>query len=268
MNWPQDFVNKVICGDCLEVMKEMPDESIDMVWTDPPYGLNLNNGDLIHHWESAFGRDKRNEIARPIINDSREDMERVVRGAFKEFGRILKRECCCCCCCGGGGPIPLFADFSKWLDEPPLQFFQAVVWDKMGLGMGLRYRRNYEFILVAHRRNGKLLWNWNGRGMETANIVRIPKIIPQINQHPTEKPVALIKHFLKLHAGPDILVLDSFCGHGSTLIACVEMGLRFIGIEIDSDYCEIARKRIAQAREQQDLFRKPENAVAVQGELL
>ncbi len=263
----EEIVNKVHCADCLSFLRQMPDESVDMCWTDPPYGISVNDGDLIHHWESAFGGNKERELARPVINDKAHETADIVPKALKEIGRILKRECCCCCCCcGGGGPTPIFADFARWLDTPPLQFFQAVIWDKMGLGMGLRYRRNYEFVMVAHRQGGKLLWNWPGCGMETANVVRIGKIIPSAKQHPTEKPVELIKHFLKLHAKKNTLVIDPFCGHGSTLVACVEAGLPFIGIEIDPGYCEIARKRIALAREQPDLFRKTETVK--QGELI
>jgi site-specific DNA-methyltransferase (adenine-specific) len=132
------------------------------------------------------------------------------------------------------------------MDRQGLSFFHAVVWDKGGLGMGWRYRRNYEMVMVAHRRGGKLKWEWDGSGSETANVVRIGKIIPAEDDHPTPKPEALIHHFLRLHGKPGDLVLDPFMGHGPTLRAAKDRGLRAIGIEIEERYCEIAARRLAQ----------------------
>jgi DNA modification methylase len=236
-------LNQVILGDCLEVMKTFQDNSIDIIWTDPPYGHNNNNGDLIANREEALGKGTPGE-ARPIANDSAEDMERVFRGMLKEAGRVLKRDCCCCCCCGGGGPAPQFAKVALWMDEAPMTFFHAVVWDKGGLGMGWRYRRNYEMVMVAHRRGGKLKWECETSGIETANVVRIGKIIPQADDHPTPKPVALIDHFLRLHGKPGDVMLDPFCGSGPALVAAQSLGIDFIGIELDQRWHAMAEKRI------------------------
>jgi site-specific DNA-methyltransferase (adenine-specific) len=112
--------------------------------------------------------------------------------------------------------------------------------------MGWRYRRNYEMVMVAHRRGGKLKWEWDGNGPETANVIRIGKIIPSRLDHPTPKPEALISHFLHLHGKPGDSVLDPFMGHGPTLRVAKNMGMRAIGIEIEERYCEIAAKRMAQ----------------------
>jgi DNA modification methylase len=246
---------RVYQGDCLELMKALPDGSIPMIWTDPPYGHNNNNGDLIHKVELAIpkiakrGQEGILDEARPIACDSGEEMERVVRGMLAEAGRVLDKDCCCCCCCcGGGGPSPTFAKVAQWLDEPPMRFFHAVVWDKGGLGMGWRYRRNYEFVMVAHRRNGKILWAWDGAGEETANVVRIGKILPGKDEHPTPKPVELIKHFLRLHTNPGDLVLDPFAGSGPTGVACIHLGREFLGFEIEPKWVDLANQRIEAAR--------------------
>jgi len=239
---------QIIHGDCLELMKAIPDNSVDMIWTDPPYGNNNNNGDLIHRWEVALGKSCDESDARPIYNDSQEGMELALRGMLKQAGRILCKDCCCCCC-GGGGPTPTFARVAMWLDEKPMQFFHAVVWDKGGLGMGWRYRRNYEFVMIAHRRGGRLSWAHEGCGTETANVVRIGKIIPSKEEHPTPKPVELIEHFLRLHTQPGDLVLDPFCGSGPVGVACVRMGRRFIGFELDLHWAMVARERIRAAQE-------------------
>lgn len=133
-------------------MKALPDARIDFVFTDPPYGHNNNNGDLIHNWESALGKPKTaSSEARPLANDSPEESARVTKAAFAEFARLLAPGCCCCCCCaGGGGPDPQFARWLLWLDAE-IPFKHAVVWDKGGLGMGWHYRRNYELVLVTQQ---------------------------------------------------------------------------------------------------------------------
>ncbi len=238
-------------GDCLEVLDTLAHEApgtVDIVWTDPPYGHNNNDGDLIHRWEAALGQLPSGEnppVGRPIANDGADEMRHVVDGALKFCVRLLKRDCCCCCG-GGGGPKPTFAWLAERMDREGLNFFHAVVWDKGGLGMGWRYRRNYEMVMVAHRRGGKLKWEWEFSGPETANVVRIGKCIPTADDHPTPKPEALIRHFLTLHGKAGDLVLDPFMGHGPTLRVAKDMGMRAIGIELDESFCEIAAKRLSQ----------------------
>jgi site-specific DNA-methyltransferase (adenine-specific) len=101
-------------------------------------------------------------------------------------------------------------------------------------------------VMVAHRKGGKIKWEWEGSGMETANVVRIGKIIPREDDHPTPKPEALVFHFLRLHGKAGDRLLDPFMGHGPTMVAAKAMGMSAIGIEIEERYCEIAAKRLAQ----------------------
>ena len=241
-------LGRVHLGDCRQLMRMLPDESVPMLWTDPPYGHNNNDGDLAHHWEKALGLPEATHgESRPILADGALESWAAFTGMLREAGRVLRRDCCCCCCCCGGGPDPQFARWSLALDEPPFTFFPAIVWDKGGLGMGWRYRRNYELVLVAHRRGGKLAWAWEGSGTETANVVRLGKILPAASQHPTAKPVELVEHFLRLHTRPGDLVLDPFAGAGTTGVACVRMGRRFLGFELDPFWCEYANRRLGSA---------------------
>jgi DNA modification methylase len=257
--------NQIINGDCLEVLKTFPAECADIVWTDPPYGNNNNNGDLIARREAALGKGDyvAGETDRPILNDSYADFSRVVPAMLDEAARILKRDSCCCCCCcgGGGGPTQCFADVAKWIDER-LSFFHAVVWDKGGLGMGWRYRRNYEFVMVAHRRGGKLKWEHDSHGAETANVVRINKIIPRAHEHPTPKPVELVTHFLRLHGKRGDLVVDPFCGAGTTCVAAKRLGMDYIGIELDPHWADVARRRLA--AEEGEIFSKSGDSLGTQ----
>ena len=119
-------------ADMRDILPHLEDQSVDILWTDPPYGHNNNNGDLIHKWEKALGRPRVDESSpRPIANDGAEDMRTVVDYALTEAARILKKDCCCCCCCccGGGGPEPTFAWLAERMDAKGLSFFHAVVWD-------------------------------------------------------------------------------------------------------------------------------------------
>lgn len=242
-------------GDCLEIMCSLHDASIDMVFTDPPYGHKNNDGDLIHNWEKTttkrVAKNHRNSTPRPIANDGLNEASRLYKGMLKHAARLLRSECCCCCCCGGGGgPDPQFARWSLWMDRI-LYFKQMVIFDKGPMGLGWHYKRSYECILIAQKSKGKC--HWYDTSSRVENIIRpgdygIRKIIPNRNEHPTAKPIALAKHFIKLHTQPGDWVLDMFMGSGSTGVACMETGRNFIGIELDKHWFEVAQKRIETAR--------------------
>ena len=230
-------------GDCLEIMPTLESGSVDMIWTDPPYGQGNQDGDLAAARVGVKGGRKAAAVA--IRNDKAEDFEPLLTGFMDEAARVLKADCCCCCCCctGGGGPTPTFARMALWLDER-LSFFHAVVWDKSarGNGLGWRYRRNYEFVMVAHRKGGKLAWADDSRAVP--NIIRTRPVPNDL--HPTTKPVDLPGQFIDWHTQPGDLVLDPFAGSGTTLQAAKMLGRRAIGIELDERYCEIAARRLSQ----------------------
>lgn len=238
----------IYCGEAIKIMRYLDNASIDMIFTDPPYGHNNNNGDLISRWEAALGvgdyvPDRDN---RPIDNDGIEANE-LFKDSLPEFKRLLKPGCCCCCCCCCGGPDPQFARWSLWMDEI-LEFKHMVVWDKGPMGMGWHYRRSYETILIAQRQGAACAWFDDTKKVE--NIIRpgdgIKKIIPTDEQHPTEKPIQLPTKFILLHSLPGWLVLDPFMGSGTTLVAAQNEGRRAVGIEISEEYCKIAVDRLRQ----------------------
>ena len=247
-------------GDCREVLPTLADESVDIVLTDPPYGHNNNDGDFIAKRETILGvAPSRIDASapRPIANDGMAEMQAVVDAALLHAARVLRHDSCCCCCCGGGGPKPTFAWLANRMDTGGLSFFHAVVWDKGGLGIGWRYRRNYEMVMIAHRKGGRLKWETDRKDAITANVVRIGKIIPQIDDHPTPKPVALFAHFLSLHGKPGDIVLDPFMGHAPVGVAAVSAGMRYIGIELDPGHFAAACRRIEAAQSQTQLFPHP-----------
>ncbi len=247
--------HRLLCGDstkAADVARVMGGEKADMVFMDPPYGHNNNNGDLINRWEAALGKPQtKSSAARPIANDGAEAND-VVRAAFRQSAELLKPGCCCCCCCGGGGPDPQFARWSLWLDEI-IPFKMCVVWDKGGLGMGWHYRRNWECVLVAEQPGAAC--HWFG-GNDVPNVIRdIGKIIPSADEHPTAKPPELAAWFLRLHSQRDEVVVDFFAGGGSTLIAAENLGRRCFGIEISPAYCAVILERYADAFPGQEIRR-------------
>ncbi len=230
-------------GDCLEWMKTIPDQSVDIIWTDPPYGNNQNQGDLNAALKKKGGN---GDAPRTILNDDPESWEPLIKGLIAEAKRILKPTSCICCCCGGGGGKNVgFAKMAMWLDDE-MRFDQAVVWNKGGLGLGWHYRRNYEFVMIAHPRRGKMKWEAQFRDRRTANIVDIPRVPPRKDGHPTPKPVELVKHFLALHGKEGDIVCDPFAGAGTTCVAAKSFGMRYIACELDPHWHAVAERRLAE----------------------
>lgn len=231
-------------GDCREVLPTLADESVDMVWTDPPYGHGNHDGD----WNARLNEHRGLQNV-PIANDDADDMCSVVDVMFSEVARILNC-CCCCCCCGGGGPRPTFAWVADRMDRNGLSFFHSVIWDKLNPGLGWRYRRQHEMVMIAHRTGGKLLWADDKRAVP--NIYS--EMPPRQRVHPNEKPLAMVEHFLECHSTEGQTVLDPFMGSGTTGIACANLGRKFIGIEIEEKWFDIACRRIEEAYKQPRLF--------------
>ncbi len=244
-------------GDCLEIMPTLPDGSIDMTWADPTYGHKNHDGDLNAQLNKHRGIENQ-----PIQNDDPESMRAVVDGMLIEAVRVLSPDCCCCCCCGGGGPRPTFAWLAERMDTRGLAFFHSVIWDKRNPGLGWRYRRQHEMLMIAHREGGRLLWRDND--VAVRNIISM--MPPKKRNHPNEKPLGYPAHFIGLHSSPGHTILDPFMGSGTTGVACMNLGRKFIGIEIEPKYFEIACKRIDQAQRQGQLF-TPEKPKVTQLEI-
>ena len=233
-------------GDCFDILPTLAPGSFDAAITDPPYGHNNNNNDLIARRELALGQKDKARAAkpRPIPNDGPEATE-----VFERFCAEAARLCCCCCCrcCCGGGPDPQFARWALILDRY-FTFAQQVIWDKGKMGMGWHYRRSTECILVGYRKGLKKA-PWYSTSHTVENIIRpgdygIRKIIPSARDHPTPKPVALFEHFIRLHTPDGGAILDPFAGAGTAGVAAMRTGRKAVLIEMEEKYCEMAAKRL------------------------
>ncbi len=237
-------------GDCREILPTLG--KVDAVVTDPPYGNANHDGD----WNARLNAHRGIED-QPIQNDTEDSMREVVDAMLTQAARLLGKEASACCCfCGGGGPRPVFAWLAERMDRGGLQFFHSLVWDKRNPGLGQRYRRQHEMIMVAHRTGGRIRWNEDNR--------LVPNILSQMpsreRDHPNEKPLELIGGLVGTHSNTGDTILDPFMGSGTTGVAAVKLGRRFIGIEIEPKYFDIACRRIEEATRQPDLFitRSPE----------
>ena len=229
-----EIINKVIQGDCIEVMRNIPDKSIDLILTDPPYGINFCSP-----WTNRKER---------LQNDKLDDWKEMLPKMLAEFKRILTDTGCCCCCCGGG-KTPVTALFTI---EAIKHFYliQTLVWRKF-LGLGWRYRPAYENIVILSK--SKDDYAFYDETKKCGNVIEgINQDIPSYNgdkaggidEHPTQKPIELMNHLIKIHSKPNDLIIDPFLGQGTTALSAKQLGRRWIGIEISPHYCAIARKRL------------------------
>ena len=233
-------------SDCRHVAKTLSDESIDFIFTDPPYGSDQNKGDL----NSSLARRGGYEVA-PIAGDSPEEADELVKWLFATAHRLLKPGGVIACCCHGGGGKKQ-QQYARWTIylASVLEFTTCIAWDKGPMGLGWKYRRSYEFILIAKKPGAPIAWHDTSNRIE--NVIRpgqygIKKMHGSRKLHPTEKPRELAEHFIKIHTKPGEVVFDPFAGAGSTLAAAAATGRRAIGCELDSRWCKAARERISAA---------------------
>ena len=214
MKYPEDFINKIIQGDCLEVLKKIPDKSVDLVITDPPYGI-------------AYA--KKGEPS--MIGD----YGNVLGIVLPEIYRVLK----------DNGACYIFTSFKMlgdWLYrfQGHFKMNNLIIWDKdrnSGLQMGQNYGYSYEMIFYGSKNLHKL----NGYCDDVIKEKRKPS-----KRHPTEKPLVVIKKFIEMSSNKDELVLDPFLGSGTTAVAANQLGRKYIGIEISEKYCKVAEDRLKQ----------------------
>jgi len=221
-------------ADYFEYVKEIPDNSIDLILTDPPYNLsNYSTGNLKFSWR----KDINNDLAEW---DRREFNPCDV---LDDFIRILKPT----------GNIFAFCSYNligKWHEafDPRFDTFQYVVWHKTNPVPKVRragFLNSCELIVCMWNKGH----NWNfTKQSEMHNFIESPICMGKERikkpSHPTQKPVRVLKHIIKIASNPGDLVFDPFMGVGSTGAAAIELGRRFLGIEIDAGYFNAAKARL------------------------
>ncbi len=227
---------QVITGDCLDVLRTLDAGSVDAVVTDPPYSSgsrqSINSRGVISKNGSR-------------ANDAWLQMDTMGHDTYVRWMRQVAGLSITACRTGAHAYI--FTDWRQYTnivttwESVGWTLRSVIVWDKnRGGAMGSFWRNNHEWICVF------------AKGPPTPlphggffNTYREAK--PQGGDHPTEKPVGLMRYIIDAVDG---LILDPFAGSGTTGVACVQTGRRFIGIELAPGYADIARARIAKAAEQ------------------
>ena len=210
-------------GDCLKLMKDIPNESVDMILTDPPYCVGVSSN-------STKSSIIDNRMVLPFF-------ELV----FSEYERVLKE----------GAPLYINTDWRTYplLYETFCSHFSMrnlIVWDYMWMKAGLYYRFTHEFIMYGTK--GKRKRRFASTQTDIWRIRCINYTDVKNKFHQAQKPIELIQRILQNDTDLGDTVLDSFMGSGSTGVACVQEGRNFIGIEQERRYFEIAQRRIEEAR--------------------
>jgi site-specific DNA-methyltransferase (adenine-specific) len=218
----------IYLGDCRKILPLL--DPVDLVLTDPPYGIDFQSPRPIESRKKE-----------KIKGDGLQEYLNTLNWFLPLTKQILADGGCCCCCCCGGCGTPSLAYL--WIEAGKhLNVENVCVWDKGFVGLGWRYRFQWEAVLIATKGERKI---WNG-GENKSNILRFQKIIPQNGDHPTPKPTTLMGSLIEDNSNQNSTILDPFMGSGTTLRAAKDLGRKSIGIEIEEKYCEIAVKRLAQ----------------------
>jgi site-specific DNA-methyltransferase (adenine-specific) len=218
-------------GDCLEEMKNIPDKSIDLIITDPPYKLTARgtSGTMGGYWK--------NDKAKKGTIFTNNDIS--FKDYFGELYRILKDNSILYIMCNNKN----LKELLNVGEDAGFKFVKNIIWEKGNKICGRYYMGCYEYI-VLFRKGGDRPINNCG----TPDILKIPikklKDENGKNLHDTEKPVELMKILIENSSNENDLVLDPFMGIGSTGVACINTNRNFIGIELDTNYYNIAKNRI------------------------
>lgn len=217
---------QIIHGDCRDVMRAMPDLSVDAIVTDPPYGTQAD--------KDGYGRRYHGEgIGRFIENDA--DLS-AMAGMLGEASRVLKPNSWLAVFCSP----KRHAEAASILERAGFPVGGEVIWDKAspGLGGGIRYQ--HETILLA------------GHGKPSGNASLFSVIREHLSRtgsggHPHEKPVRVMRELVQYCCPESGVVLDPFAGSGTTAVACMKSGRRCIAVELDPRYIPCIKKRTTKA---------------------
>ena len=224
-------------GDCFELMKNIPDSSIDLILTDPPYNIaNYSTGNLKFKWRSEINNDLA-EWDRKVLMPSM---------LLPEFKRIIKPDGNIFIFCS----YNLIGEYHKVFDSE-FDTFQFMVWHKTNPTPNFRkssFLNSCELIICCWNKGH--VWNFT-RQNEMHNFIESPICMGRERiknpKHPTQKPVKILEHIIKIASPENGTVCDMFFGVGSTGVAAVKMKRNFIGIEVDDKYFRAGEKRINEA---------------------
>jgi site-specific DNA-methyltransferase (adenine-specific) len=216
--------NSVVCSDALDLLRQLDDGSVDAVITDPPYGC----GTQVSAWRSPDERFDEIEGVDAINADWLQDAYRVLKtgGAMYAFAKWVN-----------------MGEWQALINGAGFNVRNCIVWDKMQHGTGDltgTYGPQHEMILYATKARHLL------RGTRPTDVIRFPKVQPTDLIHPYEKPVGLLERLIRASSDSADVICDPFCGSGTTLVAAQRLGRDYLGCDINPEYVEMAKRRLAQ----------------------
>lgn len=225
-----NYINNI---DCMEGLAALPDKSIDLIVTDPPYDVHAGKGG------GCFGNRQAYQDIAPIANGFSDEV-------LDELCRVLKK-------------INIYIFCSQKQIIPLLDYFvkrkgcnwNLLTWHKTNPVPACcnKYLTDTEFVLFFRERYVKVLGEYKTKF--TYYITPIDQKIKKRYGHPTIKPVEIIENFIKNSSEPGAVVLDPFIGSGTTAIACINTGRRYIGFELNEKYHATALQRIEEKKREE-----------------
>lgn len=226
----QSELATVHCADARDVLAGIETESLDLVVTDPPYGVE---------WQSGF----RAETFDQLANDGADDREGI-RAVMAESVRLV----------GQNRHLYVFGP-GDILEGLKVSAVTPLVWDKATLGAGdltAAWSPAHEpisFVTSKHRHAGQSGREGVPNRLRKGSVLRFPRPTGRKVRHPSEKPVPLLRELIESSSRQGETVLDPFAGIGSTGVAAILSGRKTVLVEIERQWADIAVDRIRQAEE-------------------
>lgn len=229
----EQLENRIINADCLDIMKQLPDKCIDLVLTDPPYGIKMAKNTNIVSKVDSEGKNKKGFYQKEIHQTKEWDNKRPEKIFFDEMMRVSKNQIIF-----GGN---YFADMLK-----PSRGW--IVWDKKEHETQGKNFADCELAWTSFDKNiKKYTFGWIG-------LDYINNRKNEIKIHPTQKPSELFGMILRDYTKEGDIVFDPFSGSGTTAIACYNLKRKFLCVEKDFDYWKASCKRLEDHQRQGVLF--------------
>lgn len=210
-------------------MRKLPDKSIDLIVTDPPYLMSYK----------AQRKDKDHKFNKMILND---DNEKIIIDYIRECSRVLKDDTAIYMFCNTNKVEVFKTEMEKYFNLKNI-----IVWVKNNWTTGdvkAQYGKQHEFLIYANK--GRRILN----GKRISDVWSYKKVVGNNQLHQNQKPLDLIIKCIQKSSNKGDLVLDGFMGSGTTAIACIKTGRRYIGYELDKEYYNIATKRVQEEESQ------------------
>lgn len=234
-------LNKIYNEDCIEGMKNISDNSIDLIVTDPPYLVKYKTGRR---------KDKSHKFTKEILND---DNEQLLKDYIKECHRIMKDDTAMYMFCSSNK-----VDFFKQELDQYFTIKNMIIWVKNSHTAGdlqSAFGRKYEIVFLVNKGRSKF------NGTRLTDVWEFKRVAGKGQLHQNQKPVEMIEQCIEKHSNENDVVFDGFMGSGTTAIACINTNRNYIGFELDEEYYETSIKRINNHVEdkQIDLFEVMDN---------